>query len=233
MGLQTQWLTSVNAVNVSVAINDTVPPTDAMSTLSLNASKITSTVLPTATLTFGNLTSDLTISYLEYVQSIPNLSSNLTPLGRAFHHEMNAPVSDAIGGLQQALVVFQTAMLKADLISSLAVLRTIRASSGLESAQAAWGRPLNLPSGEDDDDSTETPETLSSSRSLVPRAERRRPPPENGRFYTHQELWNRSEPRSASLMEEKAPSYNDIMQSQGQHAMAAPVQARVARPFVV
>ncbi|EMD66583.1 hypothetical protein COCSADRAFT_353925 [Bipolaris sorokiniana ND90Pr] len=190
---KTEWLTAVNMVNVSVAINSTSPSNTTIPTLSLNASGVTPTVLPTATLRFGNLTSDLTNPYLEYVQSIPNLSNNLTALGHRFHREMNAPVSDAISSLQLALTVFQIAMLKANLITSLAVLRTIRASSGLESAQAAWGRPLNLPSGESDDTSAELPETLSSSKPFTARGQLKRPPPENGRFYTHQELWNRSE----------------------------------------
>ncbi|KAJ5029612.1 hypothetical protein J3E72DRAFT_177547 [Bipolaris maydis] len=194
---KTEWLTAVNTVNVSVAINSTSPSNTTTPTLSLNASGITPTVLPTATLTFGNVTSDLTKPYLEYVQSIPNLSNNLTALGRRFHSEMNAPVSDAISSLQLTLTVFQIAMLKANLITSLAVLRTIRASSGLESAQAAWGRPLNLPSGEGDDASAELSETLPSSKALTARGQLKRPQPENGRFYTHQELWNRSETQSA------------------------------------
>ncbi|EUC51297.1 hypothetical protein COCMIDRAFT_43606, partial [Bipolaris oryzae ATCC 44560] len=187
---KTEWLTTVNTVNVSVAINSTSPSNMTTPTFSLNTSGVTPTVLPNATLTFGNVINDLTNPYLEYIQSIPNLSNNLTALGRMFHHEMNTPVSDAISSLQLTLTVFQIAMLKANLIASLAVIRTIRASSGLESAQAAWGRPLNLPSGEDDDASAELHETLSSSRPLAARGQLKRPPPENGRFYTHQELWN-------------------------------------------
>jgi hypothetical protein len=58
---------------------------------------------------------------------------------------MNAPVNQAIGGLQQSLTTLQTTMLQNDLIGSQAVLRTIRASSSLENAQVAWGRFLNLP----------------------------------------------------------------------------------------
>jgi hypothetical protein len=63
----------------------------------------------------------------------------------AYHREMNAPVNQAIGGLQQSLTTLQTTMLQNDLIGSQAVLRTIRASSSLENAQVAWGRFLNLP----------------------------------------------------------------------------------------
>lgn len=66
-------------------------------------------------------------------------------LGRAYHREMNSPVHDAIAALQQSMSAFQTALLQNSLLSSSAVLRTIRASSALEDAQLAWRGFLNLP----------------------------------------------------------------------------------------
>jgi hypothetical protein len=143
--------------------------------------------LPTSTPSLGNVTTDLSTPYIDYVSAIPSLGTSLTSLGRAWHREMNSPVREAISVLQESLNTLQTTMLQGELIGSSAVLRTIRASSSLESAQQAWSRFLNLPgsagSGDDGEDASSTP----SKRSV------QRLPPANGKQYTHKELWGRKE----------------------------------------
>lgn len=165
------------------------------------------TALPTATPTPANITSDLSAPYIDYVSSIPNLSTSLTSLGRSYHREMNAAVHEAIDGLQQSMTVLQSAMLQSDLIQPNAVIRTIRASSSLEDAQQAWSRFLNLPgrvsapAGGDDDGVT--PDITKRE------ADSTRAPPGDGRHYTHKELWGR----------DKSTWYNDVASARG-HARA-------------
>lgn len=69
-------------------------------------------------------------------------------------------------------------MLEGDFLNSQSILRTIRASSSLESAQVAWSRPLNLPGA-----------AKSNEKRLVEEA--KRPELGEGQFYTHRELWGR------------------------------------------
>jgi hypothetical protein len=173
---------------------------------------------------------DLTSPYMDYVQAIPNLSSSLTALGRAFHREMNAPVTEAVAGLQQSLTTFQTALLEGDLISAQAVIRTIRASSSLETAATAWSRFLNLPGGggDDDDDAGSTsPPSLPAVERLgvLGRAEAKRPLPANGRFYSHFELWNRSD--------KVRPRGRVVQAEEKRLSTGTAEQARVGRRFVV
>lgn len=116
---------------------------------------------------------------------------------------MNTPVREAIAGLQQAIATFQSALLQDNLISSQAVVRTLRASSSLANGQTAWSRLLNLPgrAGNSDGDTNDA-STVAST--LVRRQSKehvavdeagqpRRGPPTNGRYYTHEELWGRDE----------------------------------------
>lgn len=175
---------------------------------------------------------------MEYVQAIPNLSSSLTTLGRSFHREMNSPITEAVTGLQQTLTTFQTAMLESNLITAQAVIRTIRASSSLESASTAWSRFLNLPGGgsdDGDDAGSASPSSTSNRPGILGRAEVQRPPPKDGRFYTHLELWNRSGQRNKASAQEKTVPYGSVVvQAEEKHAStAAAEKARVGRPFVV
>jgi hypothetical protein len=178
---------------------------------------------------------------MDYVQAIPNLSSSLTTLGRSFHHEMNRPVTEAVTGLQQTLTTFQTAMIESDLITAKAVMRTIRASSSLESAGTAWSRSLNLPGSgsdhddDDDDAGSASPSPASNRPGILGRAEVQRPPPKDGRFYTHLELWNRSEPRDRVSTEGKTAPYGGVVvQAEEKRSSAtAAEKAKVGRPFVV
>lgn len=156
--------------------------------------------LPTSTPSLENITTDLSTPYIDYVSAIPNLSTSLTSLGRAWHREMNAPVRDAIGVLQESINTLQTTMLQGELISSPAVLRTIRASSSLESAQQAWSRFLNLPGSAGSGDTGDDTSTPSRKRSV------QRLPPANGRQYTHKELWGRKEQSKSG-----EPSQNDAV----------------------
>ncbi|KAI4710491.1 hypothetical protein J4E89_004946 [Alternaria sp. Ai002NY15] len=225
-------------------LNGTLPtssvPTLATPTLPLTASLALPTSIPTTTPTLDNLTIDLTSPYMAYVQSMPDLANSLTTLGRAYHREMNSPVNEAIAGLEQSLTTFQTALLESELISAQAVIRTIRASSSLESAATAWSRFLNLPGGGSDDD--EAGSAASSSPSLpgagrpsvLGRAEAKRPPPGNGRFYSHFELWNRSEPRARVSTEGKFSPHDLVVQAEEKRvSTTAAEKARVGRPFVV
>ncbi|KAG9190283.1 hypothetical protein G6011_08371 [Alternaria panax] len=242
---RTAWLLPDNFANTSIPINSTMP-TQATPTLPITASLALPSVLPSMTPTLDNLTVDLTTPYMDYVQAIPNLSSSLTTLGRSFHREMNSPVAEAITGLQQTLTTLQTAMLESDLISAQAILRTIRASNSLESASTAWSRFLNLPGGgsDDDDAGSASPSPTSNTPGILGRAELQRPPPKDGKFYTHLELWNRSEPRVKMPMKEKPKSYGGgvVVQAEDKRATttaaaaaaaAAAEKARVGRPFVV
>jgi hypothetical protein len=156
--------------------------------------------LPISTPSLQNVTTDLSTPYIDYVSAIPNLSTSLTSLGRAWHREMNSPVRDAISVLQESINTLQTTMLQGELISSSAVLRTIRASSSLESAQQAWSRYLNLPGSAGSGDDGEDALTSSSKRSV------QRFPPVNGREYTHKELWGRKERSGAGK-----PSQQDVV----------------------
>jgi hypothetical protein len=194
----------------------------------------------------NNLTIDLTTPYLDYVSSIPNLASSLTALGRSYHREMNAPVSEAVSGLQQSLTTFQTSLLTSELISAQAVIRTIRGSSSLESAQTAWSRFLNLPGGsggsEDaaaDPGASGTPGAGTQPGGIFGRSEMKRPPPKDGKYYTHQELWNRSETvgvvvhaQERSSTVGKSNPHDAVVQAEEPRATNAE-NARVGRPLVV
>jgi hypothetical protein len=136
---------------------------------------------------------------LDYISTLPNFASALTALGRAWHWEMNSPVYAAIGALQESLSEFSTSLLEAEVLETPAVLKTIRASSSLESAQQAWGRILNLPG---------TGSSSSSSSSLKMKREvkvelrdpHRFPYVKVGSTYSHKELWGRGQrlPRGES-----------------------------------
>lgn len=172
------------------------------------------TTFPTITPNSDNVTTDLSIPYIDYVSSIPNLSTSLTSLGRAWHREMNAPVNEAIRVLQESVTTLQTTMIQNELISSPAVLRTIRAGSSLESAQQAWSRFLNLPASAGGSDfSHDTPSILGRSvqRLTVP----------NGKYYTHNELWGRKEHSIASELSQ----HDHIIES------GRPLQQRRRQPF--
>ncbi|KAI4952900.1 hypothetical protein J4E86_006436 [Alternaria arbusti] len=239
---RTSWLLPSNST-----LNGTLPtssvPTLATPTLPLTASLALPTSIPTTTPTLDNLTIDLTSPYMEYVQSMPNLANSLITLGRSYHREMNSPVNEAVAGLQQSLTTFQTALLESELISAQAVIRTIRASSSLESAATAWSRFLNLPGGggDDDDDGDAGPVSPSvpavpgvGGRSVLARAEAKRPPPGNGRFYSHFELWNRSEPRPRVSTVDKFSPHDLVVQAEEKRvSTTAAEKARVGRPFVV
>jgi hypothetical protein len=129
----------------------------------------------------------ITDLYLDYIATIPNLSSALTALGRTWHWEMNSPVYAAIDALQECLSEFSTSLLEAEVLETPAVLKTIRASSSLESAQQAWGRILNLPGTESS--SSRSPERKREVE--VGREPHRFPYIHVGSVYTHKELWGR------------------------------------------
>ena len=162
---------------------------------------------------------------------------------------MNAPVREAISGLQQSLSTLQSAMLQSDLISSQAVLRTIRASSALENAQVAWGRFLNLPgrvsnSGGDSgtsDAGVGSDDGGSGARKrdvggVGGEAKSKRLSPAAGKYYTHEELWGRDESRPRTSKEGKARWYDAVVQWEERRARLAEggaENARIGRPFVV
>ncbi|KAL1609697.1 hypothetical protein SLS59_001206 [Nothophoma quercina] len=181
---KTAWLNPTNITNTTdLSLNATAPLTP---TLPISASLVLPSTLPTSTASLENITTDLSTPYIDYVSSIPNLSTSLTSLGRAWHREMNSPVNEAIGVLQESINTLQTTMLQNELISSSSVLRTIRASSSLESAQQAWSRFLNLPGSVDGSSNTDTDTPASSRKRSIHRLE-----PADGRHYTHKELWGR------------------------------------------
>jgi hypothetical protein len=196
--VQTAWLKPTNATT-DPALN-TSAPSPLTPTLPLTSSMVLPSTLPISTPSLQNVTTDLSTPYNDYVSAIPNLSTSLTSLGRAWHREMNSPVRDAISVLQESINTLQTTMLQGELISSSAVLRTIRASSSLESAQQAWSRYLNLPGSAGSGDDGEDALTSSSKRSV------QRFPPVNGREYTHKELWGRKERSGAGK-----PSQQDVV----------------------
>jgi hypothetical protein len=139
---------------------------------------------------------------------------------------MNSAVYQAVMGLQQSLTTLQTTMLQNNLIGSQAILRTIRASSSLENSKTAWSRFLNLPgsgstgntggssgtgTGSDSGDSGSGDSGSGDSGSGdsgsgVTRRALLRPPPADGTYYTHKELWERDGRRRASTYEELSRS---------------------------
>lgn len=175
--MQTMWLNPTNITNTTDPTLNTTLPSPWTPTLPLSSSMTLPSTLPTSTPSLENSTTNLSTPYMDYVSSISDLSTSLTSLGRAWHREMNLPVSNAIGVLQETITTLQTTMLQNNFIDSSAVLRTIRASSSLESAQQAWSRFLNLPGSASSSDP--------QKRSVL------RPAPTNGR-YTHKELWGRA-----------------------------------------
>ncbi|KZM28304.1 uncharacterized protein EKO05_0000201 [Ascochyta rabiei] len=184
---KTAWLDSMNVTNATDPSVNTTLPSAWTPTLPLSSSMALPSTLPTSTPTLENTTTDLSTPYTDYVSSIPNLSTSLTSLGRAWHREMNSPVSEAIGVLQESITTLQTTMLQNELIDSSAILRTIRASGSLESAQQAWSRFLNLPGRAGGSDLSED-DTLAPGKRSVQRLA-----PANGKQYTHKELWGRKE----------------------------------------
>jgi hypothetical protein len=140
--------------------------------------------------------------YLDYVSSIPTLANALVDLGRAWHKELNAPVSEATGALQQAMKEYSTSMLEGELLSSKSILRTIHASSSLESAQVAWSRVLNLPGA-------------AGKKKKRGEEEVKRPQLAGGQFYTHKELWGRNEGDAPRQAEDEESSSKPIGESSG------------------
>lgn len=133
------------------------------------------------------LSTSLDAPYLDYISTIPTLANALVHLGRSWHKELNNPVAEAIGALQQAMTQFSSSMLESDLLNSQSILRTIRASGTLESAQVAWSRALNLPGA------------TTNKRDL----EMQRPQLGEGPFYTHKDLWGKR--RDGKWRYEKEP----------------------------
>ena len=94
--------------------------------------------------------------------------------------------------------MFQSSLLQNELISSQAVIRTIRSSSTLEDAKQAWSRFLNLP-GRGGTTQGTSDYTISDTPSVTIRAMGKRLvikpafTPTVTRFYTHQELWDRDD----------------------------------------
>jgi hypothetical protein len=142
---------------------------------------------------------------------------------------MNAPISQSIDALQQALTALQTDMLQNDCIGSQAVLRTIRASSSLENAQAAFGRFLNLPGGS----AGESGDVSARKRDVGSGEGAIRPPPAHGPYYTHAELWGRNEARTRASREGKASRSDEVVQWEERRVRVGAEDARVGRPFVV
>ncbi|KAJ4992607.1 hypothetical protein SVAN01_01990 [Stagonosporopsis vannaccii] len=182
---QTAWL-NITEARVSPALNASALPPETP-TLPVSSSMALSSVIPTSTPSLGNVTTDLSGPYIDCISAIPNLSTSLTSLGRAWHREMNSPVSEAIDILQESITTLQNTMLQHDLLGSSAVLRTVRASSSLESAQQAWSRFLNLPGSTGSGDSGDETQAPHDKRSVRPSS------PTNGRYYTHRELWGPKE----------------------------------------
>ncbi|KAF2134643.1 hypothetical protein P153DRAFT_402409 [Dothidotthia symphoricarpi CBS 119687] len=181
---QTSWLLPPPTTPPSTNITTPPPPT-----LPLTSSIPLPTTLPTSLPTLNtNTTTDLSPPYTDYISSLPNLSASLTTLGRAWHREMNSPVRDAIASLQQGISTLQVAMLQSELLGTAAVLRTIRASAALESAQEAWGRSLNLP-GRGSAGAGDV--VVVVRRDADGGGQGKRPLPAKGGYYTHQELWGR------------------------------------------
>ena len=181
--MQTAWL---NLTEANPVLNISTAPPETP-TLPIRSSMALPSVLPTSTPSLDNVTVDLSAPYIDYISAMPNLGASLTSLGRAWHREMNSPVNEAIDILQESIATLQTTMLEHDLLGSSAVLRTVRASSSLESAQQAWSRFLNLPGSTGTStpgDETQTPRGKRSNQRLSPG---------NGRQYTHKELWGRKE----------------------------------------
>ncbi|KAH7081699.1 hypothetical protein BKA63DRAFT_562236 [Paraphoma chrysanthemicola] len=235
---KTAWLLPDDATNPTTKLTTPTPFTP---TLPLSTSIVMPSALPTAA---ANATVDLSKPYIDYVSAIPNLSTALTSLGRVYHREMNSPVKEAIAGLQQSIPTLQSAMLQDNLISSQAVIRTIRASSSLEAAQVAWGRFLNLPGtvgSAGSDTGTSAGSAGLSRKSLKDTggvAKANRPPSAKGRYYTHEDLWGRDEPRPRQSKEGKASWYDAVVQWEERrarlvNAVIGAENARVGRPFVV
>ncbi|KAF2747159.1 hypothetical protein M011DRAFT_65000 [Sporormia fimetaria CBS 119925] len=135
----TRWLT------VETPTNSTTPSAPYGSTYHNSTTPGSNTTKPV------NLTeTGLDGPYLDYISTIPNLSVALVAQGRSWHAELNRPVSNAIDLLQLSINEFSSSLLQIQppLLTSRSTIRTIRAGSSLESAQRAWGRILNLPSGD-------------------------------------------------------------------------------------
>ncbi|KAF9696528.1 hypothetical protein EKO04_005575 [Ascochyta lentis] len=215
---KTAWLNPTNITNATDPTLNTTLPSPLTPTLPLSSSLALPSTLPTSTPSLENITTDLSTPYTDYVSSIPNLSTSLTSLGRAWHREMNSPVSEAIGVLQESITTLQTTMLQNELIDSSAILRTIRASSSLESAQQAWSRFLNLPGRAGGSDSSGSNSPTAGKRSI------QRLTPANGEHYTHKELWGRKE-----LSKSNEPNQNDAIIEW--EVQPEDVKRGAARPF--
>ncbi|KAL5120950.1 hypothetical protein ACEQ8H_001138 [Pleosporales sp. CAS-2024a] len=226
-GLPSSGLNSTMPAPPILTSPSPVPLVPSVPSLPLTSSIAMPSAIPTSLV---NATTDLSTPYIDYVSAIPNLASSLTTLGRAYHREMNAPVNEAIEGLQQSLTTLQTTMLQSNLIGSQAVLRTIRASSSLENSKVAWGRFLNLPGqGSDSGDDSGDSSSGSQKRQL------RKPVSAESKYYTHKELWGRNV-RRRTLVKSK-PRWSDPVAPYQEHrervANGGAENARIVRPFVV
>lgn len=150
---------------------------------------------------------------------------------------MNGPVEEAIVAFQQSMSTLQSTFLASNLIGAQSVLRTIRASNTLENAKAAWGRPLNLPGrGSSSSDSANTDESTTEGlkkRNVDQRGEARheKAAPSAGMYYSHQELWGRSE-RAPRTPKYGKGSHNEVLVRRYQRMVISAEEARVGRPFV-
>jgi len=181
MVLQIAWITTPNTTNTTnlTTTSPTTSTTPDQTTSLLTASPPLPTTLP------ANTTLDE--PYLAYINSIPNLSSALTTLGRSWHKELNKPVWEAIDALQQIISTFSSDMLAAELIHSQAILRSIRVSSSLEDAQQAWSRVLNLPGAK----GVGRRAVLEGWHGKV-EVQEAGGRLSNAEFYTHKDLWGRA-----------------------------------------
>lgn len=231
---QTMWLMPVNLTNETglPALTPTLP---------LSSSLLQPSTLPTSTPTPNNTTTDLSNPYMDYVSAIPNLSTSLTSLGRAYHREMNTPVYQAIAGLQQSLSALQSTMLQSNLIRPNAVIRTLRASSSLEDAQQTWSRFLNLPGtattsagdlGSVDTDTGTDDSNAPASHMRSKRALGARPPLREGEHYTHQDLWAGKRLLSARQSRQGDEKWYIAFSEWEKQAGKSGLKARLGRLFV-
>ncbi|KAF2853969.1 hypothetical protein T440DRAFT_487246 [Plenodomus tracheiphilus IPT5] len=237
---KTMWLLPTNLTNGTDPNLDTAPPA-LTPTLPLTASLVLPSTLPNSTPTLENITTDLSTPYIDYVSAIPSLSTSLISLGRAYHREMNAPIYQAIAGLQQSLSALQSAMLTNDLIRPNAVIRTLRASSSLEDAQQAWSRFLNLPgtvsapagdlggagagTGTGDSEQTGAHSMKGRAAAVV------RPPLREGEHYSHQDLWGRKVLRKRQSKEGDSTWYDALVEWEERRGKQG-LKARMSRLFV-
>ncbi|KAI9756476.1 MAG: hypothetical protein M1835_000717 [Candelina submexicana] len=93
---------------------------------------------------FDPALNNIEVTYLAYVDDVPNFAQTVGTKGTTFHVELNQPVADALTNLNRAVQALGTALSEKGFISEVSVSATEYAGDTLMKARSAWMGLLNF-----------------------------------------------------------------------------------------